>query len=104
MRNPFKRIKALEDEIQAIKDSRYKIELIDGGIRYVQPSEAVLVYAPYIARVQIGPKAENMTQLILLFAELFGHPNYRGIQFYDALGTEITKEMQQAFKDRGLSE
>ena len=52
MKNPFKRIKALEDEIQAIKDSRYKIELIDGGIRYVQPCEAVLVYAPYIARVR----------------------------------------------------
>lgn len=104
MRNPFKRLSELEKAVQAIKDSRYKIELLDGSIRYVQPSEAVLVYAPYISGVQIGPNAENMTQLILLVAELFGHPNYRAIRFYDALGVDISREMQQAFKDRGLAE
>lgn len=100
MRNPFKRLRAVEETLQEIQDARYKIELEDSTIKLVQPSDAVLVYAPYIWKVQLGPRAENMTQMILLAAKTMGHPNYRAIRFFDHTGTEITKQMQQAFRDR----
>lgn len=103
MFNPFKRLQAVEKAVQEIQDARYKIELEDGSIKLVQPSDAVLVYAPYIRKVQIGPCAENMTQILLLVAGTMGHPDYRAIEFYDHNGTDITRHMQQAFRDRGLS-
>lgn len=98
----FKRLQAVEKALQEIQDARYKIELEDGTTKLVQPSDAVLVYAPYIRKVQIGPCAENMTMLILLVAAEMGHPNYRAIEFYDHTGANITRQMQQAFRDRGL--
>lgn len=103
MRNPLKRLQAVEKALQEIQDARYKIELEDGSVRLVQPSDAVLVYAPYIRKVQIGPCAQNMTLILLLVAGLMGHPNYRAIEFYDHTGANITREMQQAFVDRGLN-
>lgn len=102
MLNPFKRLREVERGLKEIQDARYKIELEDGSVKLVQPSDAVLVYAPYIRKVQIGPCAENMTLILLLVAGLMGHPNYRAIEFYDHTGADISRYMQQAFKDRGL--
>lgn len=102
MRGPFKRLRDVEKALQEIQDARYKIELEDGTVKLVQPSDAVLVYAPYIWKVQIGPCAENMTQMLLLAARFMGHPNYGAIQFYNHMGEDITRYMQQAFKDRDL--
>lgn len=98
----FKRLQAVEKGLQELQDARYMIELEDGTTKLVTPSDAAFVYAPYIRKVKLGPSSENMTQILLLFAGMMGHPNYRAIEFYDAAGANITREMQQAFVDRGL--
>lgn len=98
--SPLKRLRDVEKALQDINDGKYKIRLLDGEIKTVQPAEAVLVYAPYIWAVQIGPCAENMTQLLLLAAHLCGHPNYKAIKFTDAAGKDISREMIQAYIDR----
>ena len=101
--NPFKRLRELEAAVKDLQDRYYKIELDSGEIISVHPADAVLVYAPYVRRVMLGPKAENATQMLLIAARLMGHPNYRAIEFYTAEGKNISREMQQAFIDRGLS-
>ncbi len=102
--NPFKRLRELEAAVKDLQDRYYRVELDTGEIKYLHPADAVLVYAPYIRRVQLGPIAENATQMLLLAARVMGHPNYRAIEFFDAEGRNISREMQQAFKDRGLDQ
>lgn len=88
---------------KAITDTYYKVELWENGeTLYLTPADAILSYAPYISKVQIGPHAAPGTQALLLFAKSLGHPNYRAIEFYDHTGANISREMQQAFIDRGL--
>ena len=99
----FKRLKALENKMQELEDSKYRIVLDDGTEKLLNPADAILAYAPYIQAVHIGPKSQNMTQMLLLVAELFGKRDYYRIRFYDHEGKDITREMQQAFKDRGLA-
>ena len=90
---------------KAITDTYYKIELWENGeTLYTTPSDAILAYAPYIAKVQIAPHAAPGTQALLLAAKCLGHPNYRAIEFYDHTGRDISREMQQAFIDRGLED
>lgn len=99
----FKRLKALENRVQEMEDSKYRIVLDDGTEKLLNPSDAILAYAPYIKAVHIGPRAQNMTQMLLLISELFGRRDYYTIRFYDHEGKDITREMQQAFRDRGLA-
>ena len=103
----FLRIPADLAEMKAtykgITDTYYKVELWENGeTLYLTPADAILCYAPYISKVQIGPHAAPGTQLLLYVAKNMGHPNWRGIEFYDHTGADITREMQQAFIDRGL--
>lgn len=101
--NPFKRLRALEEAVKDLQDRYYKVELDTGEIKYLHPADAVIAYAPYVRKIQIGPNAENVTQMLLLAAMIMGHPNYRAIEFYDAQGADISRQMHQAFIDRGLA-
>lgn len=103
-RNPFKRLQELEEAVKDLQDRYYWVELDTGETKYLHPADAVIAYAPRIVRIQIGPKAENVTQPLLLAARVFGHPNYRAIKIFDADGRDISREMIQAFIDRELAE
>lgn len=99
------KIRAIEEQIAQINATYYRVELWDNGEeKILTPSDAILAYAPYIRRVQIGEHAAPGTQLLLLTAKSLGHPNYRAIEFYDHTGANISREMQQAFIDRGLDQ
>lgn len=96
-------LREMQATYKGITDTYYKIELWNTDeTLYITPADAILAYAPYIKRVQIGPHAAPGTQLLLYVAKNMGHPNWRGIEFYDHTGADISREMQQAFIDRGL--
>lgn len=98
----YKKTRAIESELSIMRDSRYKIQRLDGSTTYLSPAESIFS-AGSIKAVQIGTEAIDLCNVLLFFAIVFGHPSPEKIKFYNCFGDDISGETHRNFVDWKLT-